>query len=315
MPVNIAGLHIFGGVPPLSDGWDLFATTGRTFFVGTTACPGGVVGVDAAGAYGDTPYRPFATLDYAHNQCTASRGDTIIVMPGHAETVSTSVAFDLAGVRVVGLGMGRNRPAFTRGADIDMFDVTAANVRLHNLRLAATATTTNSLLNINAADLKATQLVFEHSTGPLIAVTVPAAGDRFWFEDCLWLGTGAGPDICIDLEASGAGNDFTIKNCMANYRGSAGLDLAFIRNTADTTIGGLIDGLTVISADVTVIDFNSSLSTCDGLIRNVAFAMTAAIASIEDAVDNAGYMCVEVRGTDIRTSTGTRALIPATTVT
>lgn len=312
MGVNIPGLNIFSGSPQLSD--DLFATSGRVLFVGSTATPGGEVGVDAAGAMGDRPQQPFATLDYAIGQLTASRGDTIIVLPGHAETSATAITADIAGIRIIGLGEGRNRPTITRNGAVDLIDVTAANVRLHNLRLLATADTGGSLINVGAADFVATKCVLEHGTGPLVAVTVPVAGDRFRFEDCMWIGTAAGPDISIDLEGSGAGNDFIIRNCYANYRGSSGLDLAFIRNTADTTIGGIIDGLVVSGADVTVIDFNSSLSTHDGIIRNVAFAMSAAITSIEDAIDNAGYMCIEVRGSDLRTSTGTRALIPPVTV-
>ena len=64
MGVNIAGLSVFAGAPPMND-LDLFATTGRVFYVGSVAAPGGVVGVDAAGAYGDSPQRPFAALDYA----------------------------------------------------------------------------------------------------------------------------------------------------------------------------------------------------------------------------------------------------------
>lgn len=309
MPVTtIAGLHLFGGTPPLSD--DLWATTGRVFFVGSVACPGGVVGVDS-GAVGHRPQEPFATLDFAIGQCTASRGDTIVVLPGHAETQTAAITLDIAGVRVIGLGSGRNRPAFTRNGAVDLIDVTAANCRLHNLRLLATADTGGSLLNIGAGDLKVTQCVFEHGIGPLIAVTVPAAGDRFWFEDCLWLGTAAGPDICIDLEASGAGNDFVIRNCVANYRGSSGLDLAFIRNNADATIGGIIDGLLVLGADTLVIDFNSSLAAVDGLINNVKFAMSAAITSIEDAFDLGGYLVVDARGTDVVTGHGAR--VPITT--
>lgn len=309
MGVNIPGLNIFGGMPQLSD-LDLYATTGRVFWVGSTACPGGVVGVDAAGAAGDRPQQPFATIDYAIGQCTASRGDIIIVLPGHAETVTAAITCDVIGIRIVGLGVGRNRPAITPSGAIDTVNVTAANVRLHNLRFVAPAADCTAQINIAAADFVGTKLVIEQGAAPLVGVTVPAAGDRFWLEDCYWLGTAAGPDVAIDLEASGAGNNFTIKNCIGNFQGSTGLDLAFIRNNVDTTIGGVIDGLVVSGADATVIDFNSSLSTHDGIIRNVAYAMSGAITSIEDAIDNGGYMCIDVRGSDVRTSRG--ANIPLT---
>ena len=43
---------------------------------------------------------------------TAAVGDTIIVMPGHVETIATAgaLALDVAGISIVGLGNKRNRP-------------------------------------------------------------------------------------------------------------------------------------------------------------------------------------------------------------
>jgi hypothetical protein len=58
---------------------------------------------------------PFGTIDYAIGQCTAGRGDVIFVKPGHAETISAagSIACDVAGVAIVGLGVGNARPTIT----------------------------------------------------------------------------------------------------------------------------------------------------------------------------------------------------------
>jgi hypothetical protein len=84
---------------------------GKVFWVnGTTVLAPGAVG----GSNGnDGSYRrPFATIDYAVGKCTANRGDIIMVMPGHSETISsaTSLVFDVAGVAVIGLGTGSLRP-------------------------------------------------------------------------------------------------------------------------------------------------------------------------------------------------------------
>lgn len=78
---------------------------------------------------------PFSTLDYAIGQCTANRGDIIFVKPGHAETLSAAgaVALDVAGVAVVGLGSGSNRPTFTLDtATTTTISVSAANVSVQN---------------------------------------------------------------------------------------------------------------------------------------------------------------------------------------
>jgi len=81
---------------------------------------------------------PFATIDYAIGQCTANRGDIIMVKPGHAEAVtSTSIACDVAGVSIVGLGKGAMKPVLTFGATDSRINVTAANCTWQNFRFTA----------------------------------------------------------------------------------------------------------------------------------------------------------------------------------
>lgn len=60
---------------------------------------------------------PLATLDAAFgDNCTENEGTTIYVMPGHAETFAATgahVVADKAGVNVIGIGNGADRPTFT----------------------------------------------------------------------------------------------------------------------------------------------------------------------------------------------------------
>ena len=80
--------------------------------------------------------RVFATLDEAVNACTANRGDKIIIGEGHTETLSTAgaVALDVAGVEVIGMGNGADRPQFTfdsiTGASMT---ISAASVKVKNI--------------------------------------------------------------------------------------------------------------------------------------------------------------------------------------
>lgn len=83
---------------------------------------------------------PFATLNYAISQCVANRGDIIIIKPGHAENVTsaTSLNFNVAGVAIVGLGSGTNRPKFTwTTANTATVPVTAANISIQNCQFCA----------------------------------------------------------------------------------------------------------------------------------------------------------------------------------
>jgi signal peptidase I len=83
---------------------------------------------------------PFATLNYAVSQCVANRGDIIVIKPGHVETVSTATALNLniAGVAIVGLGAGTNRPKFTLDTvNTATIPVTVDNVSIQNCQFFA----------------------------------------------------------------------------------------------------------------------------------------------------------------------------------
>jgi hypothetical protein len=112
---------------------------GQVFWVGngTALMPDSVGGADGNPG---TFQRPFATLQYAINACLANRGDIIMAKPGHAETVSTAtaLAFNKAGVAIVGLGSGSLRPKLTLDtAATATIGLTAANMSLQNFVVTA----------------------------------------------------------------------------------------------------------------------------------------------------------------------------------
>jgi len=113
-----------------------------------------VAGVDQAG--GGTFQRPFRTLDFAVGQCTASRGDLIILAPGHEETISTAtaLAMDVAGITVLGLGVGTLRPKFILDtATTATIAVSAANISFKNIVFSANFADIAALFTITAAGL------------------------------------------------------------------------------------------------------------------------------------------------------------------
>jgi len=131
------GIGSFYGLP--------MPTTGSTVFVDSTT------GTDDAD-HGDIS-NPVATLDYGIGLCTASKGDMLIVMPGHAENLGVAgVDADVAGISIIGLGNGSNRPTFTftgaAGADWD-FD--AANIKVFNCRFIGSEDGLTGPFDVNAA--------------------------------------------------------------------------------------------------------------------------------------------------------------------
>src|SRR5690606_16155543 len=122
---------------------------------------------DSAGK-GQTPDAPFATIDYAVGKCTANKGDLIIVLPGHAETVSAAGGLDLdvAGIRIVGIGNGRNRPTITVGGVVGAgITVDAANITLENVVITTSLDNVTLVLDVKAADFTLRDCEFYDGTG------------------------------------------------------------------------------------------------------------------------------------------------------
>lgn len=97
-------------------------------------------GTDGSG-YGQNPDAPLATIDYAVGLCTASKGDVIYVMPGHNEGLGNAqIAVDVAGISIIGLGRGANRPRIDYDHASASIDVTASGCTLKNLVLLPSVT-------------------------------------------------------------------------------------------------------------------------------------------------------------------------------
>ena len=110
-------------------------TTGNIYFVDSGSSTGGT-----SAGYGSNPDAPFTTIDSAINQTTANNGDIIYVMAGHSETLTgaSAITCDVAGVTIIGLGRGTDRPTLLldAGASVSIA-ISAANVRWENVVFSA----------------------------------------------------------------------------------------------------------------------------------------------------------------------------------
>lgn len=115
---------LFNGRPVMSSGPMGYAGVvgkGKTFYVNSA--------IDATD--GTSPETALGTLDEAFSLVTASQGDCVVVMPGHAETISTAggVTMDVVGVTTIFLGEGAKRPTFTFSNTAATIAVSAASNR------------------------------------------------------------------------------------------------------------------------------------------------------------------------------------------
>ncbi len=127
---------------------DLAGGAGDRFFVDSAT------GTDVAGA-GDSPDNAYATLDFAVGQAVANNGDRILLVEGHTETLiaDSGVDIDVAGLTIIGLGKGADRPTFTFTTDVAAdFKLAAAGTHVENLVFIAGIDALTGPVEISAAD-------------------------------------------------------------------------------------------------------------------------------------------------------------------
>lgn len=143
-------------------------------FAGLLALPyyGNVFYVDATNGSntansGTSPDKAYASLATAITNVTANNGDVIVLMPGHAEAISSASALTLskAGVTIIGVGVGSRRPTITLDtATTATINVSAANVSIENVVISANfadivsafTLTTAKFFTLNKVDIVAT---------------------------------------------------------------------------------------------------------------------------------------------------------------
>ena len=119
--------------------------TGDWYFVDSNT------GKDSAGSSGKNMTSPFATWEYAYDQCSA--GDGVCLLPWHAETITTQIDLDTIGVTSWGMMHGRTMPTITGNGAIDAVDVSAEGNMIGNIKFAAPLTDAQTAdINVDAAN-------------------------------------------------------------------------------------------------------------------------------------------------------------------
>jgi hypothetical protein len=140
-------------------------------------------------------------------------------MPGHAETISgaTSLVMDTAGISIIGLGHGTDRPT---------------------LELSAAA----SNIPISANDNILKNIVFDSTTTSAIAIGITITGTNTLIEDCEFNQTTANCHVIESIRIGAANNDAdgsTIRNCkFYNIDADHENDILIMKDQVGLTIEG-----------------------------------------------------------------------------
>lgn len=268
---------------------DVTEHPGKIWWVDST----NTLATDAAGV-GQNSNFPLATIDYAIALCTASSGDVIYLMPGHAETITTAggITLDVAGVSIIGLGNGDARPTitFATGAAASML-VSASDCRISNVIFKCNIANQNHMIDCTGDDLEIDHCAFLEGTATGLSFvtsdTDDGDSDFLHIHHCLFYAPTAGLyDAAIQIAKDHANiriedntiyGDFDEAGIDVPAGGNACLHLQIHRNV----ITNLQSGQHSIQINSTAVTGSASFNMCQTDARATAFD-TAALACWEN---------------------------------
>jgi hypothetical protein len=220
--------------------------------------------VDSNGNAGDgrTPERPLATINAAID--AAAAGDTIFVLPTHAETVAnaTTIIPDKDGLSIIGLGRGARRPTITFSHANGNTPISGAGVVLKNFLFTTTgAIDVTAGITVTAEDVLLEDLEYRDAltTSQTVDFIVgAAASDRLHVKGLRYLGlAGDAGAAAVSITAAVDGviiEDFNIDGtfsaaCIENVTGVATNML--IRNGVGRNRHSTQDGIVVCTTTTT----------------------------------------------------------------
>lgn len=257
-------------------------TFGNVYFVSS------VTGVSGGGYTADAPA---LTIAAALLLCTASKGDRIYVAPDHVETIATAggIALNVAGVEIIGLGVGSNRPTLTWSATDSTMTITANNVLLRNFRTKCSIDEVVSMISVTGAGvtLDTVDFIETASCQAIQWLLTTAAADQLTIKNCTHRQATAAGSAQKWIQLVGTDHTVIIDNVFhitANASTSSHLvsgttavvDALFARNTG-TWLGATITGIL------------SCVTGSTGVMRDNSFGSGTSVATTTAYVGDGMY--------------------------
>jgi hypothetical protein len=274
-----------GGQQWVNSSYESPVTTGNVIYVNS------VTGTSSGPGF--SPETAYSTIDAAIGACTANNGDIIVVMPGHAETVTGDIDVDVAGIWIMGTGVGETRPVVTFATNTTAkVDVDAANCKISNIVFKNNIDSQAIVVDVDGAGFVIEDCDFLEGSSKQYLIGVDLAEDRGVVRRCNFSSVSAGADSAVKISA--AKDRIVIEDnvvygdfsdaCIHNPTGNVATNVV-IRNNVLTNLQTGDHAIELVSA-------------CTGVIsRNVVNSTLAAVAT-KTSVDPGSCYCIENYGSD-----------------
>lgn len=221
-------------------------TNGNYYFV---CSAGSADGAGSDGYDGTNPRQPLATIDAAINKCTGAStsysGDVIIVLPRHTEDLAaaTTLVPDVAGLQIIGLGEGENRPRIDFTGTSGSILITGAGTIIANMIFECQIDNVVECIDVGADDVIIKNCEFRDYTGTsgqdFIMLDGANTADRFQCLNCTFYHLNGTENGDSGIYIDDAQDHIVIKGC----RFTGDYDNAPIYSDADITYCTIADNL------------------------------------------------------------------------
>lgn len=212
----------------------------------------------------DGVVRVYTTVQAANNAASAGRGDVALVLPGYDNTLGRADSWNTAGLQVIGMGNGNNRPTMRYTAATDEIGLGANNVRVSNIRFLAAVDSCARAVDMDTgfSGQRVDNCVFDYNaTGNDFRVMLRMGAQRSMVEDNRFLAedtAGSGKGVAIKGGAPIYGvvrNNYFVGqfDTVGDSSDGAAAIAQDTSDTADTNFTGfLVDNNVIVSTDTAV---------------------------------------------------------------
>lgn len=159
------------------------------------------------------------TLAAGLARCRSGKYDTVFVLPGHSEAVTTGdLSAMVAGTRVIGVGDGATKPIFTWGATTSQWAIAVNDCTFAGLKLVVSGAVVVKGIYVTGANTKLLNNEIVQASGASLKATIllelDTGADNFLFADNWVYGTATHNSTDVILVTAAVSQCRIIRNVM-----------------------------------------------------------------------------------------------------